>query len=547
MGSVGAERRRPTPAQMPEERDVWRDDGGRAGWRDGGREGWREGRESGVVQSYSFDSYQLEEEEISKDAPERGVLALSEPDFEEPIPDDRYHGIYFAMLLAGVGFLLPYNSFITDVDYLHHKFEGTSIVFDMSLTYILVALLAVILNNVLVERLSLHTRITVGYILALGPLIFVSVFDVWLAKFTTRQAYIVNLVSVGVVALGCTVQQSSFYGYMGMLPKRYTQGVMTGESTAGVIISLSRIFTKLLIPDERTNTLIFFLVSISMEMLCFLLHLLVRRSKFVCYYTNHAQGKGPVKGHDPHDSGTGYRVHHDVTAEEGNGGTAPTPTEEVVEDFEGGTYVRFDAPKAKIRRSWPGFRDMVLHRYVVSRVIWAYMLSIAVTYSITLCLFPGLESEIRNPTLGEWLPILIMATFNMSDFVGKILAALPYDWSGGRLLFFSCLRVVFIPLFVMCVYPASAPTLSHPAWPCLFSLLMGVTNGYFGSVPMIQAAGKVPPEQRELAGNTMTVSYMTGLMVGSAVAYAAYSFAAPGPAAHVSTLNMHTPANATGY
>jgi len=45
--------------------------------------------------------------------------------FEEPIPDDRYHGIYFAMLLAGVGFLLPYNSFITDVDYLHHKFQGT--------------------------------------------------------------------------------------------------------------------------------------------------------------------------------------------------------------------------------------------------------------------------------------------------------------------------------------------------------------------------------------------------------------------------------------
>lgn len=64
--------------------------------------------------------------------------------------------------------------------------------------------------------------------------------------------------------------------------------------------------------------------------------------------------------------------------------------------------------------------DMILHRYVVSRVIWAYMLSIGVTYSITLCLFPGLESEIRNDTLGEWLPILIMATFNMSDFVGKV-------------------------------------------------------------------------------------------------------------------------------
>ncbi|XP_075888409.1 equilibrative nucleoside transporter 4 [Nelusetta ayraudi] len=561
MSSVGAERRRPTPVETPEERDVWRD-GGRAGWREVGREGWREGRESGgggggggggVVQSYSFDSYQLEEEEICKDAPERGVLALSEPDLEEPIPDDRYHGIYFAMLLAGVGFLLPYNSFITDVDYLHDKFKGTSIVFDMSLTYILVALLAVILNNVLVERLSMHTRITVGYVLALGPLVFVSVFDVWLAKFTTGQAYVVNLVSVGVVAFGCTVQQSSFYGYMGMLPKRYTQGVMTGESTAGVIISLSRIFTKLLIKDERRNTLIFFLVSITMEMLCFLLHLLVRRSRFVRYYTSHSQGKGPAKCHDPRDGGAGgagYRVHHDVTAEEvrfGNGGAEAPSTEEGLDDVAGGMYVRFDAPKAKIRKSWPGLRDMILHRYVVSRVIWAYMLSIGVTYSITLCLFPGLESEIRNDTLGEWLPILIMATFNMSDFVGKILAALPYEWSGGRLLFFSCLRVVFIPLFVMCVYPASGPALAHPAWPCLLSLLMGVTNGYFGSVPMIQAAGKVPPEQRELAGNTMTVSYMTGLMVGSTVAYAAYSFAAPASAGRLSTLNVRPPGNATGY
>lgn len=54
-------------------------------------------------------------------------LPPSRSDFEEPIPDDRYHGIYFAMLLAGVGFLLPYNSFITDVDYLHHKFEGITV------------------------------------------------------------------------------------------------------------------------------------------------------------------------------------------------------------------------------------------------------------------------------------------------------------------------------------------------------------------------------------------------------------------------------------
>ncbi|XP_033695889.1 equilibrative nucleoside transporter 4 isoform X5 [Tursiops truncatus] len=452
----------------------------------------------------SFDSGPLEEVAAGV-AQAQGSRARGIPiftDSEEPVPDDRYRAVYFATLLAGVGFLLPYNSFITDVDYLHHKYPGTSIVFDMSLTYILVALVAVLLNNALVERLSLHTRITAGYLLALGPLLFISICDVWLQLFSRDQAYAINLAAVGTVAFGCTVQQSSFYGYTGMLPKRYTQGVMTGESTAGVMVSLSRILTKLLLPDERAGTLIFFLVSAGLELLCFLLHLVVRGSRFVLYHTAR-----PRPSHT-----AGYRVHHDVAAEDvhfehqgpglANGGSPKdSPAHEVTGG--GGAYTRFDVPRPRTRRSWPSFRALLLHRYVVARVIWADMLSIAVTYFITLCLFPGLESEIHHCILGEWLPILIMAVFNLSDFVGKILAALPMDWQGTHLLACACLRVVFIPLFILCVYPSSTPALRHPAWPCILSLLMGISNGYFGSVPMILAAGKVSPKQRELAGKAL--------------------------------------------
>lgn len=46
------------------------------------------------------------------------------------------------------------------------------------------------------------------------------------------------------------------------------------------------------------------------------------------------------------------------------------------------------------------------------------------------------------------------------------------------------------------------------------------------------------------AGNTMTVSYMTGLMLGSAVAYAAYSFTAPGSGVRLATPHA---LNATGF
>ncbi|XP_076846175.1 equilibrative nucleoside transporter 4 isoform X2 [Brachyhypopomus gauderio] len=424
----------------------------------------------------------------------------------ELVPDDRYHGIYFAMLLAGVGFLLPYNSFIMDVDYLHRKFAGSSIVFDMSLTYILVALGAVILNNALVERLSLHTRISV-------------------------------------------VQQSSFYGYTGMLPKRYTQGVMTGESTAGVIVSLSRIFTKLLVEDEKNNTIIFFLFSVSMETLCFLLHMLVWRSRFVRYHTGRARhGDAWVRGQvatAAAQQGGGYRMHRDVSTEDEDGALSPSEGD-ATNPYNGchgdGTYVRFDVPKPKTKRTWVTVKDAALRRCAVVRVLWPYMLSICVTYFVTLCLFPGLESELRNDALGDWLPILTMALFNMADFVGKILAACPYDWGGPQLVACACVRVLFLPLFVMCVSPARRPLLVHPAWPCVLSVLLGISNGYLGSVPMIQAAGTVPRQQRELAGNTMTVSYMAGLMLGSAVSYSTFGLTSHAPSPHAlnTTLTLHS-------
>ena len=42
---------------------------------------------------------------------------------------------------------------------------------------------------------------------------------------------------------------------------------------------------------------------------------------------------------------------------QGNGVVATTsPSDDVTDEFTGGTYVRFGVPKDKIRRSWPGLR-----------------------------------------------------------------------------------------------------------------------------------------------------------------------------------------------
>ena len=119
-------------------------------------------------------------------------------------PLDKCSCLYVALVFCGAGFLLPYNSFITAVDYYQDKFPGTTIVFDMSMTYICVAFIGVLISNFFVELFTLHTRITFGYCLSFAMLLVVAVFDIWMDAFSKNVSHILTLVAVSAVALGCT-------------------------------------------------------------------------------------------------------------------------------------------------------------------------------------------------------------------------------------------------------------------------------------------------------------------------------------------------------
>lgn len=62
----------------------------------------------------------------------------------------------------------------------------------------------------------------------------------------------------------------------------------------------------------------------------------------------------------------------------------------------------------------------VLSRWEVAKNIWPYMLTIGFAYFITLCLYPGIESEIVSCRFKSWMPVIIMAIFNASDLAGKV-------------------------------------------------------------------------------------------------------------------------------
>lgn len=145
----------------------------------------------------------------------------------------------------------------------------------------------------------------------------------------------------------------------------------------------------------------------------------------------------------------------------------------------------------------------------VVKQIWPLISAIFVAFFVTLLLFPGLLSEVQNCTLGSWTPILIIAVFNFIDFFAKWLALIPIRWPPKVLLAISALRLVLVPLIIMCVAPSpSSPVFGENVvvWAALFTFVLALTNGYFGSLPMINVSAHVKNNKdRELAGRSSSL------------------------------------------
>lgn len=63
----------------------------------------------------------------------------------------------------------------------------------------------------------------------------------------------------------------------------------------------------------------------------------------------------------------------------------------------------------------------LLARLEVAKLIFPYMASIGAAYFVTLCLYPGIVSEIISCKFESWMPVILMTAFNASDLLGKVL------------------------------------------------------------------------------------------------------------------------------
>ncbi len=149
-------------------------------------------------------------------------------------------------------------------------------------------------------------------------------------------------------------------------------------------------------------------------------------------------------------------------------------------------------------------------RWTVVQQIWKLMVAIFANYFVTLLVFPGLVSEVQYCPIGDWMPIILIAVFNATDFVAKWLALLPCSlkWSSFWLMVASITRVVIVPVILLCIVPSpSSPVIGGVAviiTAVMFNFVLGLTNGFLGSLPMINVSKEIRKDKdRELAGVCM--------------------------------------------
>lgn len=76
-----------------------------------------------------------------------------------------------------------------------------------------------------------------------------------------------------------------------MMPRKYTQAVMAGESVAGVLEISFRIATKAAVKSERVGAFLFFGLSLCLIIVCVFCHCYIRNNKMVRYYTRQCRRK----------------------------------------------------------------------------------------------------------------------------------------------------------------------------------------------------------------------------------------------------------------
>ncbi|XP_068667156.1 equilibrative nucleotide transporter 1-like [Aristolochia californica] len=387
-------------------------------------------------------------------------------------PADHFHVAYIVYFTLGTGFLLPWNAFITAVDYFDYLYPGVSVNRVFAPVYMLVTLSCLLIIVGWAHKSSARVRINLGLALFVVALLVVPIMDVIYTRGIRGlySGYYVTVAAVALAGIADALVQGGVMGTAGELPERYMQATVAGTAASGVIVSLLRIVTKAIFPQDahglRSSANLYFGVSIVVMVICVVCYNVADRLPVIQYY-------------------------NDLKMQAMN-------EEEKEKGSLGGSQWRSTLWEIVGRIKWFGF-------------------GIFLVYLISLSIYPGhVTADVHSQILKDWYPVLLITGYNVFDLIGKSLLAI-YLIENANIAVAACIaRLLFYPLFLACLH---GPKIFRSEIPVTFlTCLLGLTNGYFSGVLMIVAPKTVPLQYSETVGIVLVLFLLVGLATGSIVA-----------------------------
>ncbi|KAH7663951.1 Equilibrative nucleoside transporter protein [Dioscorea alata] len=406
-------------------------------------------------------------------APGSTALAPGTAARHPPPPEEGSFTAYVIYFILGAGYLLPWNAFITAVDYFSYLYPSASVDRVFPVAYLVTNFVFLLLVLGVAGKSSSPMRINAGLGLFVVSLVVVPVMDeAWVKGVQGMYAaFDVTVATVVLAGIADAMVQSGVIGEAGELPERYMQATVAGTAASGVLVSAMRIITKSMYPQDadglRKSANLYFIVSIVVMIICAVCYNIVDKLPVVQYYKN-------LK----------IQALKEERSEQG----------------------------PEITSAWS-----FSLRHIIQRIKWLAFAN-ALIYVVTLSIFPGyITEDVHSKALKDWYPIILIAAYNVFDLVGKCLTAV-YMLENAKIAVVSCvLRLLFYPLFLGCLHGPKFFRTEIPV--TVLTCILGLTNGYLTSVLMIIAPKLVAIQHSETAGILMVIFLAIGLAAGSVVSW----------------------------
>jgi len=428
------------------------------------------------------------------------------------------------MVLIGAGQLYPYQTLITAADYFDTVFPGKKVTYYNTTILMYPSTMLSLIFIKYGHKVPFSIRIVLCFIIMGAGLSAIP----YLSVISGSLGLITVLVTVGIIGVLTCMNQCGIYGFAGLLPEIYTQGVMTGQAVAGVTVSLTRILTKYFYPatDEgvKKGGKFFFIVGTLWLLMCAVGFWITTRGSFTKHYLNKykesrqalldTQNNLPLtakslsvdkKGNSPANFSFRKYLKNNFEADGSDAMFSKPLTPEVWGSLQTRRAINGGAPnRTKPRTSYRK----------INHKIYKLGLSAVMVFLATFLPFPGLvvtlESEYK--ILGNgWFAIVLITEFTVFDTVGRYAAGYTkLGLTKERIWLPILLRFLLYPIFLlyyMRVYHNEIIIFVAIA-------VLAVSNGFLVTITMMFAPRQLLTHEKEVGGAIMSFYAQLGILCG---------------------------------